>query len=122
MATIKKRVVIETKKVSTCIDNLNASLGKRNSRLVHKYTSQLQELLDTALDARVDAELDDNIDKEDQWMVEACRIDEAGQFCLVKGNEYLLECEKVEEASILQKVTNAKIEELPLYLLPLRTV
>ena len=112
MATVQKRVVIETKKVNTCIENLNSSLGKRNTRLVHKYTSQLQELLDTLLDACVDAELDDSINKTDLWMVEAHRVDKAGQSCLVKGNEYLLDYEKIEETSALHKVNNAKIDEL----------
>ena len=47
---VKKRVVNGTVKVNTCIENFNFSVSKKNTRLVQKYTSQLEELLDTLLD------------------------------------------------------------------------
>jgi hypothetical protein len=112
MDAVMKKVVLWTKKVNTCIDNVNSSLTKRNNRLVQKYTVQLQDELDCLLDACVDAELHDQINGTEAWMNEAHRVEKSGQSCLVKGNEYMLDCEKCDEAGALQKVLNAKIDEL----------
>ena len=108
---VKKKVVKGTTKVNTCIEHLNFSVSKKNTRLVQKYTSQLQELLDTLLDACVDAELD-NVNETEPWMVEARKADKVGQTCLVQGNAYILDCEKIEEINALQKVSTAQIDEL----------
>ena len=70
------------KKIKTCINNLNSALSKRNFRLVHKYKSELQELLDILVDACVDAELSD-VDETKTWMAEAHEADNVGQSCLV---------------------------------------
>ena len=45
-------------------------------------------------------------------MVDARKADKVGQACLVQGNAYVLDCEKSEEITALQKVSTAQIDEL----------
>ena len=77
---IQTNVILSTKRVITCVDNLQSSLIKRNTRLVDKHVTQIQDNLDKLLQACVDAEIE-GVNENEPWMIESKRVQESGQAC-----------------------------------------